>query len=114
MVVFLCPNDIPSKKSSDVDAESSCNSQFREDTVVCKFVGSTILDELLVEYFCHHSLVEATINMGSQLREEDQQSKRKYPRAIAKRSLVDSQALLMMTTWNKAQIIGNNRSMIKF
>ncbi|KAK7387472.1 hypothetical protein VNO78_28304 [Psophocarpus tetragonolobus] len=61
--VFLCPKDISSEKSSDMYSESSCNSKFREDTVVCRFVGSTILDEPEVENVCHHGLVDPTINL---------------------------------------------------
>lgn len=61
--VFLRPKDIPSKKSNAMDAEGSRNSKFREDTVVCRFVGSTILNEPVVENVCHHGLVEPTINM---------------------------------------------------
>lgn len=61
--VFLRPKDITSEKSSDMDADSSRNSKFREDTVVCKFVGSTILDEPEVENVCHHGLVDPTINL---------------------------------------------------
>ncbi|ESW35563.1 hypothetical protein PHAVU_001G245100 [Phaseolus vulgaris] len=60
--VFLRPKDITSEKC-DTDAESSRNSKFREDTVVCKFVGSTILGEPDVENVCHHGLVEPTINL---------------------------------------------------
>ncbi|XP_014493241.1 probable inactive serine/threonine-protein kinase bub1 [Vigna radiata var. radiata] len=61
--VFLRPRDITSEKSSDMDADSCRNSKFREDTVVCKFVGSTILDEPEVENVCHHGLVDPTINL---------------------------------------------------
>ncbi|XP_020225716.1 probable inactive serine/threonine-protein kinase bub1 [Cajanus cajan] len=61
--VFLRPKDIPSEKSSKMDAESSRNSKFREDTVVRRFVGSTILDEPEVENVCHHGLVDPTINL---------------------------------------------------
>ncbi|KAK7311197.1 hypothetical protein RJT34_09179 [Clitoria ternatea] len=62
--VFLHPKDVPSEKSSDMDAQSSRNSKlFREDTVVCRFVGSTILDEPEVENVCHHGLVDPTINL---------------------------------------------------
>ncbi|KAL2333431.1 hypothetical protein Fmac_014644 [Flemingia macrophylla] len=60
---FLRPKDIPSEKSSDIDVESSRNSKFREDTVVCRFVGSAILDEPEVENVCHHGLVDPTINL---------------------------------------------------
>lgn len=61
--VFPRPKDVPSKKSSVTDASSSRNSKFREDTVVCRFVGSAISDEPEVENVCHHGLVDPTINM---------------------------------------------------
>ncbi|XP_054799015.1 uncharacterized protein LOC129303616 isoform X2 [Prosopis cineraria] len=61
--VFLRPKDIPSEKSGDMDARSSRKSKFREDTVVCRFVGSAISDEPVVENVCHHGLVDPTINM---------------------------------------------------
>ncbi|KHN04778.1 Putative inactive serine/threonine-protein kinase bub1 [Glycine soja] len=61
--VFLRPKDIPSEKSSDMDADIGRNSKFREDTVVCRFVGSAILDEPEVENVCHHGLVDPTINL---------------------------------------------------
>lgn len=51
--VFPRPQDPP---------ENSGNLKFREDTVVRRFVGSTILDEPKVENVCHHGLVEPTIN----------------------------------------------------
>ncbi|KAF7830922.1 putative inactive serine/threonine-protein kinase bub1 isoform X1 [Senna tora] len=53
--VFPRPQDLPSENSGNV--------KFREDTVVCRFVGSTILDEPVVENVCHHGLVDPTINM---------------------------------------------------
>ncbi|KAL1336776.1 hypothetical protein HN51_031184 [Arachis hypogaea] len=62
-LVFPHPKDLPSEKSSDRDEESSHKSKFREDTVVCRFVGSAILDEPEVENVCHHGLVDPTINM---------------------------------------------------
>ncbi|XP_061376572.1 uncharacterized protein LOC133318579 [Gastrolobium bilobum] len=61
--VFPRPKDLPYEKSSDVVAESSRNSKFREDTIVRRFVGSTILDEPEVENVCHHGLVDPTINL---------------------------------------------------
>jgi hypothetical protein len=48
----------------DLAPESSPQPKFREDTVVCRFVGSTILDEPAeVENVCHHGLVDPTINL---------------------------------------------------
>lgn len=61
--VFTRPKDLPSGRSGNTDAESTRNSKFREDTVVRRFVGSTILDEPRVENVCHHGLVDPTINM---------------------------------------------------
>ncbi|KAK4277802.1 hypothetical protein QN277_015742 [Acacia crassicarpa] len=62
--VFLHPKDLPSESSGDMDARrSSRKSKFREDTVVGRFVGSTILDEPVAENVCHHGLVDPTINM---------------------------------------------------
>jgi hypothetical protein len=60
--VFPSPNDGASD-GSDEDAGSSPQAKFREDTVVCRFVGSTILDEPEVENACHHGLVDPTINL---------------------------------------------------
>uniref|UniRef100_A0A2N9IWN2 BUB1 N-terminal domain-containing protein n=1 Tax=Fagus sylvatica TaxID=28930 RepID=A0A2N9IWN2_FAGSY len=60
--VFPSPNDV-AFEGSDEDAGSSPQAKFREDTVVCRFVGSTILDEPEVENACHHGLVDPTINL---------------------------------------------------
>ncbi|XVF84058.1 hypothetical protein PTKIN_Ptkin16aG0544200 [Pterospermum kingtungense] len=61
--VFPSPNDLSPESSDDVDAKSSCKSKLREDTVVHRFVGSTISDEPVVENVCHHGLVDPTINL---------------------------------------------------
>ncbi|KAH9767213.1 BUB1 N-terminal domain-containing protein [Citrus sinensis] len=61
--VFLRPSDLPSENSDDMDAERSPRVKLREDTVVHRFVGSTILDEPEVENVCHHGLVDPTINL---------------------------------------------------
>ncbi|XP_028784510.1 probable inactive serine/threonine-protein kinase bub1 isoform X2 [Neltuma alba] len=61
--VFPRPKNLPSESSGGMDARSSRKSKFREDTVVRRFVGSTILDEPVVENVCHHGLVDPTINM---------------------------------------------------
>ncbi|KAF3433365.1 hypothetical protein FNV43_RR24467 [Rhamnella rubrinervis] len=63
MFVFPIPKDLPSESSGDFDVERIPQSRFREDTVVCRFVGSTISDEPEVENVCHHGLVEPTINL---------------------------------------------------
>ncbi|XP_012086957.1 probable inactive serine/threonine-protein kinase bub1 isoform X2 [Jatropha curcas] len=57
--VFPCPKDLP----DDIDTESLPQVKLREDTVVHRFVGSTILDEPAVENVCHHGLVDPTINL---------------------------------------------------
>ncbi|XP_043723852.1 uncharacterized protein LOC122670894 [Telopea speciosissima] len=61
--VFPCPKDLSPSGSDNQNMESSTSLKFREDTVVCRFVGSTILDEPEVENACHHGLVEPTINL---------------------------------------------------
>lgn len=62
--VFLRPKDLASEGSDDQDVESPARAKFGEDTVVCRFVGSTILDEPgEVENVCHHGLVDPTINL---------------------------------------------------
>ncbi|KAI6701323.1 hypothetical protein NL676_015647 [Syzygium grande] len=61
--VFLRPKDLASENSDELGIATSSRGKFREDTVVCKFVGSTILDEPVVENACHHGLVDPTINL---------------------------------------------------
>ncbi|GAV88077.1 Mad3_BUB1_I domain-containing protein, partial [Cephalotus follicularis] len=61
--VFPGPKDLSSESSDDRDADTSPRAKFREDTVVNRFVGSTILDEPEVENVCHHGLVDPTINL---------------------------------------------------
>ncbi|KAI3441388.1 BUB1 N-terminal domain-containing protein [Psidium guajava] len=61
--VFPRPNDLAPESSDELGIASSSRGRFREDTVVGKFVGSTILDEPVVENVCHHGLVEPTINL---------------------------------------------------
>ncbi|OMO76586.1 Mad3/BUB1 region 1, putative isoform 2 [Corchorus olitorius] len=61
--VFPSPNDHSPESSDDVDGKSPRRMRLREDTVVHRFVGSTISDEPLVENVCHHGLVEPTINL---------------------------------------------------
>ncbi|KAJ7959619.1 Mitotic spindle checkpoint protein Bub1/Mad [Quillaja saponaria] len=61
--VFPFPNDLPSEISDDLDVENAPRRKVIEDTIVCKFVGSTISDEPEVENVCHHGLVDPTINM---------------------------------------------------
>lgn len=61
--VFPSPKDLPSESSDEQDAGGSPQVKLREDTVVHRFVGSTILDEPDVENVCHHGLVDPTINL---------------------------------------------------
>ena len=63
--VFVFPslNDLSPESSDDVGAQSSRFTKIREDTVVHRFVGSTISDEPVVENVCHHGLVDPTINL---------------------------------------------------
>ncbi|KAK8672346.1 hypothetical protein V6N13_110719 [Hibiscus sabdariffa] len=61
--VFPDPNDFSPESSDDIDARSARRPKIREDTVVHRFVGSTISDEPVVENVCHHGLVDPTINL---------------------------------------------------
>ncbi|KAI3748876.1 hypothetical protein L6452_12280 [Arctium lappa] len=62
--VFPCPKDIPLECSKDSDnTERLPQAKFKEDTVVFRFVGSTISNEPKVENACHHGLVEPTVNL---------------------------------------------------
>ncbi|CAK9135816.1 unnamed protein product [Ilex paraguariensis] len=61
--VFPSPNDCPSECSKELDVERLPQARHREDTVVYRFVGSTISDEPQVENVCHHGLVDPTINL---------------------------------------------------
>ncbi|GMI79941.1 hypothetical protein like AT5G05510 [Hibiscus trionum] len=58
--VFPDPNDFSPESSDDIGARQQ---KIREDTVVHRFVGSTISDEPVVENVCHHGLVDPTINL---------------------------------------------------
>ncbi|KAK6932983.1 hypothetical protein RJ641_035877 [Dillenia turbinata] len=62
--VFVFPNPIDSPDGcSHMEAVCSSRVKFGEDTAVCRFVGSAILDEPVVENVYHHGLVEPTINL---------------------------------------------------
>ncbi|KAJ9539824.1 hypothetical protein OSB04_026330 [Centaurea solstitialis] len=62
--VFPRPKDIPLECSKDsVTTDRRPQAKFKEDTVVFRFVGSTISDEPKVENACHHGLVEPTVNL---------------------------------------------------
>ncbi|XP_031248425.1 uncharacterized protein LOC116106218 [Pistacia vera] len=69
--VFPCPKDLPSESSDEQDAGGSPRVKLREDTVVHRFVGSTILDEPEVENVCHHGLVDPTINLKEAMADID-------------------------------------------
>lgn len=61
--VFTCPKDVSPESCDRPNAPRSFRGKFREDTVVCRFVGSAISDEPVVENACHHGLVDPTINL---------------------------------------------------
>lgn len=61
--VFPCPTDAPSECPHGLPTVKPHQAKFREDTVVYRFVGSTILDEPEVENVCHHGLVDPTVNL---------------------------------------------------
>ncbi|XP_057476480.1 uncharacterized protein LOC130764323 [Actinidia eriantha] len=61
--VFPSPKDLPSECSTNLDAVRGPQTRLGEDTMVCRFVGATILDEPQVENVCHHGLVEPTVNL---------------------------------------------------
>lgn len=61
--VFARPNDHPSECFKDPNPRRPIPAGLREDTVVYRFVGSTISDEPKVENVWHHGLVEPTINL---------------------------------------------------
>ncbi|KAK6135787.1 hypothetical protein DH2020_030482 [Rehmannia glutinosa] len=62
--VFAKPNDLPSECCKDPNLRRRAHQTgLREDTVVYRFVGSTISDEPEVENAWHHGLVDPTINL---------------------------------------------------
>lgn len=61
--VFPSPKVIPIEGSKDSESNRNPQARFKEDTVVFRFVGSTISDEPKVENVCHHGLVEPTVNL---------------------------------------------------
>ncbi|CAA2998344.1 Hypothetical predicted protein [Olea europaea subsp. europaea] len=65
---FSIPNDL-SECSKDLDARRRPQAGQQEDTVVFRFVGSTISDEPEVENVCHHGLVEPTINLKEAMKD---------------------------------------------
>ncbi|KAJ4883436.1 Mad3/BUB1 homology region 1 [Raphanus sativus] len=63
--VFLQPRDHSPESSEEADRRNNSppRARFREDTVVRRFVGSTISEEPAVENVCHHGLVDPTVNL---------------------------------------------------
>ncbi|XP_068636945.1 uncharacterized protein [Aristolochia californica] len=57
-------NDGCSKSSSSQDRYSGANKKvLKDDTVICRFVGSTVCGESEIENACHHGLVDPTVNL---------------------------------------------------
>lgn len=65
------PNDLPSECVKDPNPRRPVQDGFREDTVVYRFVGSTIskAEEPEVENVWHHGLVEPTINFKEAMKD---------------------------------------------
>lgn len=63
--VFLQPRDHSPESSEEADRRNNSppRARFREDTVVRRFVCSTISEEPAVENVCHHGLVDPTVNL---------------------------------------------------
>ncbi|XP_073147873.1 uncharacterized protein [Henckelia pumila] len=57
------PTDIPPQCFKEPSSRRATEAGHREDTVVYRFVGSTISDEPAVENVWHHGLVEPTVNL---------------------------------------------------
>ncbi|KAL0554429.1 hypothetical protein IC582_008350 [Cucumis melo] len=60
--VFPCVDNLENM-DDDSDAQDPMQAKFREDTIVCRFVGTAISNEPEVENICHHGLVEPTVNL---------------------------------------------------
>ncbi|KAK4385312.1 Mitotic spindle checkpoint component mad3 [Sesamum angolense] len=67
--VFAKPDNHPSECFKDPKARSVHQAGPREDTVVYRFVGSTISDEPEVENVWHHGLVDPTINFKEAMKD---------------------------------------------
>ncbi|XP_022929208.1 uncharacterized protein LOC111435869 [Cucurbita moschata] len=61
--VFPCVDNPENVNDDDSDVQDPIEAKFREDTVVCRFVGTAISNEPEVENICHHGLVEPTVNL---------------------------------------------------
>lgn len=59
--VFPCVENL--EDVDDPDIQDPIQAKFREDTIVCRFVGTAISHEPEVENICHHGLVEPTVNL---------------------------------------------------
>ncbi|XP_038905527.1 mitotic spindle checkpoint protein BUBR1 [Benincasa hispida] len=60
--VFPCVDNVENI-DDDSDVQDPIEAKFREDTIVCRFVGNAISNEPEVENICHHGLVEPTVNL---------------------------------------------------
>ncbi|KAL3837769.1 hypothetical protein ACJIZ3_022360 [Penstemon smallii] len=67
--VFAKPNDLHSECSKDPNSSRAHQSGLGENTIVNKFVGSTISDEPEVENAWHHGLVDPTINLKEAMKD---------------------------------------------
>ncbi|KAL6509347.1 hypothetical protein OROGR_022657 [Orobanche gracilis] len=67
--VFAKPNDFHSEGIKDPNPTMVHQSGLREDTIVYRFVGSTISDEPQVENVCHHGLVDPTVNLKEAMKD---------------------------------------------
>ncbi|KAL3630567.1 hypothetical protein CASFOL_023551 [Castilleja foliolosa] len=61
--VFAKPNNFPTEGIKDPNPRRPHQAGLLEDTVVYRFVGSTISDEPRVENVWHHGLVDPTVNL---------------------------------------------------
>ncbi|KAH6837371.1 hypothetical protein C2S53_010773 [Perilla frutescens var. hirtella] len=67
--VFARPIDLPSECFKDPNPRKPIQAGLREDTVVFRFVGSTISDEPEVENVWHHGLIDPTINLKEAMKD---------------------------------------------
>ncbi|KAK4786032.1 hypothetical protein SAY86_002721 [Trapa natans] len=67
--VFPRPKDLSPENQDELGTATSSKGKFREDTVVCRFVGSAIVDDPLFENVCHHGLVDPTVNLKEAMKD---------------------------------------------
>ncbi|KAK4756721.1 hypothetical protein SAY87_006848 [Trapa incisa] len=67
--VFPHPKDLSPENPDELSNATSSRGKFREDTVVCRFVGSAIVDDPLFENVCHHGLVDPTVNLKEAMKD---------------------------------------------